>query len=118
MIIYIVYIIKKAQSHLHLLRKLQSFGVSSHILEFMYRCLAENVLSFNIVNWYGNLSVKNRARLARFVNTSSKIIGAEQKQLCDLFHLCVCRKSLSILYDKRHLIEPSLCRKSLSILYD
>ena len=50
--------------------------------------------------WKLNLSVKNRARLARVVNTASKITGAIQKQLCDLYHLSVRRKSASILHDK------------------
>ena len=98
----VVYVYKKAQQRLYLLRKLRSFGVGRHVLESVYRCLVESVLSFNIVTWYGNLSVKNRARLARVVNTASKIIGVEQKQLCDLYHLSVCRMSLSILHDKTH----------------
>ena len=83
----VVYVYKKAQKRLYLLRKLRSFGVGSHDLKPVYRCLVENVLSFNIVTWYGNLSVKNRARLARVVNTASKIIRAKQKQLCDLYHI-------------------------------
>ena len=75
----VVYVYKKAQQRLFLLRKLRSFGVGSHVLESVYRCLVESVLSFNIVTWYGNLSVKNRARLARVVNTAGKIIGVEPK---------------------------------------
>ena len=67
----------------------------------MYRCLVESGLSFNAVTWYGNLSVKNRPQLARIVNAASKIMGAVQKQLCDL-HLSVCRKSLSVLHHKAH----------------
>ena len=93
---------RKAHQRLYLLRKLRSFGVGSHVLESVYRCLVENVLYFNIVTWYGNLSVKNRARLTRVVNTASKSIGAKQKQLCDQYHLSVCRKSVSILHDKTH----------------
>ena len=91
----VVYMYKKAQQHLCLLRKLQSFRVSSHVLESVYCCLVDSVLSFNIVTWYGNLSVKNRARLARVVSMASKITGAKQKQLCGLYHLSVCRKSVS-----------------------
>ena len=45
---------KKAQQRLYLLRKLQSFDVSQHILELVYIGLIENILSFNIVTWYGN----------------------------------------------------------------
>ena len=36
------------------------------------------------------------------LSTSSKIIDAKQKQLCALYHLSVCRKSVSILHDKTH----------------
>ena len=75
----VVYVYKKEEQCLYLLRKLRSFGVGSHVLESVYRCLVESVLSFNIVTWYGNMSVKNGARLARVVNTASKIIGAKQK---------------------------------------
>ena len=69
----VVYVYKKAQQHLYLLRKLRSFGVGSHVLQSVYRCLVESVLSFNTVTWYGNMSVKNSARLARVVSTASKI---------------------------------------------
>ena len=96
----VVYVYKKAQQRLYLLRKLLSFGVGRHALESAYRCLVESALCFNIVTWYGNLSVKNRAWLAPVFNTASKIIAAKQKQLCDLYHLSVCRKSVSILHDK------------------
>ena len=97
---------KKAEQRLYLLRKLRSLGVGRHVLEpYVYRCLVESVLSFSTVTWYGNLSVKNRPRLARVVNTASRIIGVEQKQLCALYHLSVCRKSLSILHDKTHFLN-------------
>ena len=45
----IVYVYKEAQQRLYLLRKLRGFGVGSHVLESVYRCLVESVLSFNIV---------------------------------------------------------------------
>ena len=45
----VVYVYKKVQQRLYWLRKLRSFGVSSHVLESVYRCLVESVLSFNIV---------------------------------------------------------------------
>ena len=45
----VVYVYKEAQQRLYLLRKLRGFGVGSHVLESVYRCLVESVLSFNIV---------------------------------------------------------------------
>ena len=37
------------------------------------------------MSWYENLSVKNKARLARVVNQADKIVGTKQLQLCDLY---------------------------------
>ena len=64
----------------------------------------ESVLSFNIETWYVKnrtvSSVRTELGLARVVNTASKIIvGAEEKLLCDLFHLSA-EKSPSILQEK------------------
>ena len=99
----VVYVYKKARQRVYLLKKLRSFWVGSHVLESVYRCLVEIVFSFNIVNWYGHLSVKNRAQLARVVNTASKIIAAEKAAVWSVLSLC--RKSLSILHDKTHPIH-------------
>ena len=94
----VVYMCKNAQQRLYgLLRKLRSFGASNHILESAYHCLVESILTSNLVTWYRNLSLKNRAQLAWVINTASKIVGSTQKQLGDLFCLSVGGKSLSSL---------------------
>ena len=80
---------KKAQQRLFLLRRLKSFEVHQHILEMVYRGLLESRLSFNIVTWYGNMTVKSKARLARIVHTAGKVIqGRDQRQLsaCTMEH--------------------------------
>ena len=43
------YVYKKVQQRLFLLRKVNSFDVSQHILQLVYRSLLESVLSFNII---------------------------------------------------------------------
>ena len=50
---------KKAQQRLFLLRTLKHFGVSQGVLEMVYRSLSESVLAFNIVTWFGVLTVRN-----------------------------------------------------------
>ena len=80
---HVDYVYKRAQ-RLFLLRKLKSFDVSQHILQLVYRSLIESVLSFNIITWYGNVSGKNKVKLARVVNTASKLIGNNQKQLSSI----------------------------------
>ena len=78
---HVDFVYKKAHQRLFLLRRLESSEVHQHILEMIYRGLVEDILSFNIVTWLGNITVKNKARLARIVNTVSKLIGRDQRQL-------------------------------------
>ena len=58
---------KKAQQCLFLLRNLKNFDVPRHFLEMAYIGLVESILSFNIVTWYGNITVKNKATLTPIV---------------------------------------------------
>ena len=48
---HVDYVYKRAQQRPFLLRKLNSFDVSHHILQFVYSGLIESVLSFNIITW-------------------------------------------------------------------
>ena len=93
---------KKANQRLYLLRKLKCFDVSMPILETVYRSLIESILTFNIIAWYGNLTVKERARLTRVVRQAGKIVGTEQKKLSDLYHTFVKRKAQKIRSDPVH----------------
>jgi hypothetical protein len=93
---------KKANQRLYLLRKLRSFDVCQEILETVYRSLIESILTFNIIAWFGNLSVKDRTRLTRVVKLAGKIIGCQQRQLSDLHHLFVKRKAKKIWLDPNH----------------
>ena len=61
-----------------------------------------SVLSFHLVSWYGNLSVKNKTRLARVVNHAGKIVGIKQLQLCYLYQQALRRKSVQIPHDSTH----------------
>lgn len=54
------YIYKKAWQHLALLRKLRSFNTSQRTFSMVSKSLIESVLTFNIISWYGNLSVKQK----------------------------------------------------------
>jgi len=98
---------KKANQRVYLLRKLKSFDVSAPILETVYRSLIESILTFNIITWFGNLSVKDRARLSRVVKLAGRIIGSQQKQLPDLYHQAVYRKARKIRLDPTHPLHNS-----------
>ena len=82
---------------------MEKLRLSPHILESVSHSLVESVLSFIVVTWYGNLTVKNRAKLSCVVSTASKlIIGEKQLQLLFLYQLAVKRKASQILSDTTH----------------
>ena len=60
-------------------------------------CLA--LTYFNLVSWYDNLFVKNKARLARVVNQTGNIFSIKQLQLCDLYQQALRRKAVQIHHD-------------------
>jgi len=93
---------KKANQRLYLLRKLKSFDVDRLILETVYRSLVESILTFNTIAWFGNLNVKDKAKLTRIVKLAGKIIGLEQKPLSGLYELFVKRKARKIVNDPTH----------------
>ncbi len=66
-----VYVFNKAMQRLHLIRRLQHFGVSRHILEMVYKNLVESVICFNMTMWYGLLPVKEKQKLGRVVASDS-----------------------------------------------
>ena len=109
---HVDYVYKRAQQRLFLLRKLKSFDVSQHILQLVYRSLIESVLSFNIITWYGNVSGTNKVKLARVVNTGSKLIGNNQKQLSSIYKDALKRKSTQILYDPAHPLNQAFQKLS------
>ena len=100
-------IYKKARQRLYLLRQLRSFNASKHTLTMVYRSLTESVLTFNIISWYGNLSVRDRNKLTQIVNQASKIIGNKQLQLQDIYNRSITKKAIQIYNDSTHPLRPS-----------
>ena len=101
-------IYKKAHQRLFILRKLRSFNVSTTVLVSVYRCCIESILTFNIVSWFGHISVRDKTRLTKIVNISSKIVGTKLKDLAELYNHALRRKGLSILRDPSHPLNDKL----------
>merc|ERR1712121_123852 len=66
---------KKGQQRLFCLRKLARFNVNISLMKLFYSAYIHSVLSFSIICWYGNLSIKDRNSLGKILKTASKIIG-------------------------------------------
>ena len=93
---------KKANQRMHLIRKLKTFDVDKKMLEMIYRSLVESILTFNIVTFYGHLTVKQKNRFNKIVNIATKLINLKQKSLNDLYQQAISKKSRSIINDPTH----------------
>ena len=83
---------KKANQRMYLIRKLKTFDVDKKVLEMIYRSLVESILTFNIVTFYGHLTVKQKNRLNKIVNIATKLINLKQKSLNDLYQQAISKK--------------------------
>ena len=69
----------------------------SDLLQSFYWCYTESVLTFSFISWFGGLRVKNKSKLNKVVNVTSKIVG---RQLCspsDLHERRVIEQSMKII---------------------
>ena len=69
---------KKGHQHLYSLRKLSSFHIDSKMPTMFYHCFIESVISFSMVSWFSNLSLKNKKSLDQIVRWASRLIGEPQ----------------------------------------
>ena len=97
-------IVKRGQQRMHLLRKLNSFSVSSVILCRFYQSFIESLISFSFICWFRNLSVHDRNSLTGIVNLCSKITGVKQRDLGSFCDKQTIRKAASILGISDHVL--------------
>ena len=81
---------KKGQQRLYFLRKLNALHVDRNILSLFHDSFVKSVMTFGLICWWGNLSVKNRAKLSKLHTISCKIVGC-----------CTPDSSLQKLYNMR-----------------
>ena len=99
---HVDYTFKKGRQRLALLRKLRGLNTSQRTMSMVYKSLTESVLTFNIVSWYGYLSVKQKNKLAQIVNQAGKIIGYKQLQLPHLHTQALTKKAHQVYLDPTH----------------
>ena len=87
---------------MYLIRKLNTFNVDKKMLEMIYRSLVASILTFNIVTFYGYLTIKQKNRLSKIVNVATKLMNFKQKSLNDLYQQAISEKSRSIINDHTH----------------
>ena len=64
---------KKGQQRLYFLRKLNALHIDRNILFVFHDSFINSVMTFGLVCWWGNLSVKNREKLNRIYTISCAV---------------------------------------------
>ena len=90
------------------MRILRSFKVDKTILQLFHRALVETVLTFSIVCWFSQLTIRERTKLQRVIFRSSKIAAIEFPPLDRIHLLHMERKTEAILTDPSHPLQPLL----------
>ena len=70
--------------------------MNSDLLQSFYRRYIDSVLMLSFISWFGGLSVKNKSKLNKVVNVSSKIFGRKVCSLSDLYERRVIAKSMEM----------------------
>ena len=77
---------------------------TANILQSFYRCVIESVITFSFLCWFGSQSLRNKNVLGRVVNICSKVVGAKQVSLNELYECRVVRKARRIVNDSSHVL--------------
>lgn len=93
---------KKGHQRLFCLRKFNYFHIDKQMMNLFYHAFLESVLSFALVSWFGNLSVKNKNSLNQIVKWSSKLTGVSLANLEAVYTRQLKRITNSILNDTAH----------------
>lgn len=93
---------KKGQQRLHCLRKLAYFHIDRTLMNMFYRAFIESILSFSLVSWFGQITLRQRKSLEQVIKWSSRLLGESQLSLAALYSRQVQRVVTSILNDDSH----------------
>ena len=98
---------KKGQQRLYFLRKLNALHVDRNILSLFHDSFVKSVMTFGLICWWGNLSVKNRAKLSKLHTISCKIVGCStpDSSLQKLYNMRTIQMAKKIISDPTHFLH-------------
>lgn len=100
-------ILRKCHQRMYLLRKLNSFGVSTHIMMTFYYAFLESIMTFSMTCWFHSLSVQHRNRLQSTASVCSKIIGLPVRTLSQVFNQQALSQAAKIISDPSHILHSA-----------
>ena len=84
--------------------EVEKFKIDQTILRLFYRTFIQSVITFNFLTWHGNLSVRNKNKISKIVNTASKIIGLPIESIGNFYEQQISKKLNKILSDPSHIL--------------
>ena len=98
---------KKGQQRLYFPRKLNALHVDRNILSLFHDSFVKSVMTFGLICWWGNLSVKNRAKLSKLHTISCKIVGCStpDSSLQKLYNMRTIQMAKKIISDPTHFLH-------------
>ena len=95
---------ENCQPRLYCLHKLRNIGIDSKILQMHYKCCTESLLTVSFMCWYGSLCVRSKRVLSDVVNVCSKVVGAKQVGMQELYERRALKKARQISNDESHVL--------------
>ena len=92
----------KLHQRLFFLRKLKSFSISQDILKLFYFALVQNVISFGIACWGGNVSMGDQKKIDKVIKRAEKIIDTELPHVSELYERFADKILENIIKDTNH----------------
>jgi len=104
-----MYVYKKGQSCIHLLRQLRSFGVRQVLLKTFYDSVVSSVILYSITCWGGRLLEKEKNKLNRLIKKAGSVdVGSVLPTVEEIMQdKMIGKLSLMINHDRHPLNEIS-----------
>ena len=95
-------VVKKLNSRIYCLHKLDSFGVRNEILKTFYESIILSSWSYCILGWGGNVTQCDKNRIDVKIRRCNRVIGSEQKSVDLFYHWRLGARYAVVLGDKSH----------------
>ena len=79
-------IISKTNTRLYCLRKLNTFHVSTDLLQLFFSSVVCSVLTFGGTCWGGNITQGDKDKIDRLIRKGGRVVGKTQDSLTDMYN--------------------------------
>ena len=104
---HVDFIVKKLNSRMYCLRKLNSFHITPEILNVFYSSTIVSVWRYSLVCWGGNVSKSEKRRIDGIIRKAERVIGECQPSVNSVY-LDLLRGKLAMVWSDSHSLHGQL----------